>query len=434
MRKRKSEVDEKQLTGTPLTAAYEPAGYTIGFYHQRQRPIFMPLIHVPMMLPDARIQFGLGLIRGAIKTLAKPTVECNESSVGEFLQKQVDRFWCAGLTRALRCLEWGWSANEILYQRNEEGLVEFKGLKDIQSPDAKAVAYQGKLVGCTISGLHANSDSSGLGHKFFMGGPKLLWSVYRRDLNQYYGQSRLYGAFNPWWEKWSEGGFRDMRRLWYYKNAFRSPIIRHPDGSVTLPDGSITTHKEIARSIGEWLRSGFQLTLPSTKDAGGNFLWEIEDAKGNDTPGGLLDYGGDINAELFEGLGIPEEVVASEAYGFGSSSGRSVPMIGFLSSLHEIAEWTVADLKEQCLETLVYVNFKKQVPFEIKIPSLVENFMPFEPVDQNQDTGESEPGSEEDQSSANNGNGFPGGGGKKPGKNSSRRNGNEEKPQEIPGK
>lgn len=403
-------IREEQLLQT-ITTEYEAGGIPL-LFGNRQRPIFSPMMHVPLMLPDARIQFGLAMIRGCIKALTKPELTVSVPGLVDHAVKIINRFMTYGLTKALRCIDWGWSANEVLYSI-EDGMLTYQGLKDIQSYDARAVAFKGQFVGATIRNMLAPAMTKDGQPKLFIGGPKLLWSVHRRQCNQFYGQSRMYGAFLPWWEKWSEGGYRDMRRLWYYKNAFRSPTVRHPEGSTKLPSGQIIANKDIARNIGEWMRSGYQLTLPSTKDPQGNFLWEIEDARGNDTPGGLLDYGQDLQFEIFEGMQISEEIVATQSQGLGSGTGRSIPMIMFLSTLQEDVEWVLFDFGKQVLEPiLTIINGNKPVYVEIKVPSLVDAFLPNETIqpdgfqdeeETNEEGGDEEATSDTDKEPENNG-------------------------------
>lgn len=375
----KPEVKPEELLVSPLTEDYAPQAQPGMYLYQRQRPLFTNQV-INLMLSDPRIQFGLSLLMGPIISMTSIKVTCENDEATKFITRQFKRFWYTSVARVLKSIPWGYSGSEVMYVE-EDGLIHFDTIRDIQSPDARAVAYKGELVGMTVKGLnsHILNDNKYPDRKLFIGGPKCLWNVQRRDYNLFYGQSYLYGAFVPWWETWSEGGYRDMRRLWFYKNCFRSPTIRHPGGSSRIldgtPTGRLVPNKQLAREIVDKMRSGATLALSSMRDQHAEYLWDVEPAETYQSPGGLMEYGELLRLEEFEGMGIPAEVAESAGYGLGTGEGRSIPLIAFLSWLQLIANWLVFDFDNQCVKPLVRLGFADGVRYGIEVNKLIDVVM-----------------------------------------------------------
>ena len=365
----------QDLLKEPVTAEYIPfmrhSGFLVtGF---RNRPPFSRL-HVREMLTDPRVQFGLWLIKGPIMSNAKFVVKSENTEVQDFVIKSVERFWRTSAVRALKAVEWGYSGSEVIYEV-KNGQVHFQTLRDLDTPDVSVVTNSGRLQGIIVRHVPMGTQPQSHKIKVFIGGPKAFLHVHMRERNPWYGLSRLFASFIPWWEQWSDGGYRDVRRLWFYKNAFEGGILYHPPGITRLNDGTIISNKDLAREMIEKKRTGGVIAFPNlTVDASGNRAWEYEAAKPNDIPGGLMEYGTTLRDEILEGMGIPTEVVESSGgEGFGSSSGRAIPQMAFFSTLQEIAQWLIHDFQVQILEPLVALNFGEGIDFEVVPQSLLES-------------------------------------------------------------
>jgi hypothetical protein len=198
--------------------------------------------------------------------------------------------------------------------------------------------------------------------------------------NVYYGISRLFHAYLPWIEKWHNGGYRDSRRVFFYKYAFNGGTMRHPQGSTpTLVDpvsgyAMQTANSEIARREMDYLRNGGTLTLPSTKDAMGNYLWEYQPASVTPSPEGLMEYGRDLDQELWEGMGIPPEVAETPGDSMGSFGGRSVPMDAFNCILHSIYTDAMESFVKQIVHPLVVLQHGRDKSyFNVKASGLLRD-------------------------------------------------------------
>ena len=351
----------QDLLSEPVTSGYIPEVRISGFYTNRNRPHFSGLV-VREMLADPRVIFGLWLLKGPLLANAKFFVKCENPEVKEFLKTSITRFWRNSASRALKAIEWGYSGSEVIYRVDENGSVAFDILKDLDSMDVKVATDKGRFSGMVIRNVPTNKGK----RRVYIGGPKAFLHTHWRERNTWYGLSRLFGAHIPWWEQWSDGGFRDIRRLWFYKNAFEGGTIYHPPGITRLKDGSVVSNKDLARELIEKKRTGGTLTMPNnTTGDGQTRAWEYDPPQSNNVPNGLLEYGPELRDEILEGMGIPPEVIeASGGEGFGSSSGRAVPQMAFFSTLQEVLQWLVTDADTQIFRPTVALNFG-EVPYEI---------------------------------------------------------------------
>lgn len=366
-----------ELLGPAITEDYIPGGGHLWptFLFSRNRPIFNYLL-VREMLQDPRITYGLRLLKGPIVQSTQFEIASVTGEVDDYIHAQLERFWRFSAIKALKALEWGYSGHECLYL--ERGpYVTFEILKDMDPPDLTCVTYRGEVVGMKVRNVRGKEIGK---NQCYVGIPKAFWHVHDRDRHPFYGLSRLYGCHVPWWEVWSEGGYRDVRKLWFHKNAFEGGVMYHPPGVTRLQDGAVVSNKDLARELIEKKRTGGVLTLPNTVTgpSGDARAWEYQPPQGNTIPSGLLEYGELLRTEELEAMGIPPEIVESQSSeGFGSSSGRQIPQMAFFSILQDIAAWLLYDFDKQILRHLVRINFGDEaaMSYEVKPLPLIETVM-----------------------------------------------------------
>ncbi len=370
------------LLGDPITKDYSPSAYWGGYYALRKAPPFSLAIALEM-LTDPRITLGLWLIKGPILSKTRFYVDCANTEVKEFLKKQVTRFWRSSSVKAMKAIEWGYGCSEALYHM-EEGRIHFDTLKDLHSLDCRAITQSGKLVGASVRNVSAKNSRG----KITIEGARCFWTIHGREIHNWYGRSRLFGAYLPWLELWSEGGCRDSRRLFYHKYAYGGEIGYVPLNMITLEDGSQVTARDFMREMLEKKKSGGIMVFPNTVNSTtGKYAWDVQDMRMPPPPTSISDYIQDLRVEILEGLGIPPEIVRAE--GTGAYSGRAIPMEAFYSILQDLVNWLAHDLSTQILRPLVDVNFGPDIPFELVPFGLV--FAPSTPSDQ-QDQAERQQG------------------------------------------
>jgi hypothetical protein len=342
----------EQLLQNSPTRDYEPRGYYgVTSFLGTGRPPFNNGV-IAAMLTDPRVIYGLWLLKGPIVCNAHVKVKSDNEQVRQFIIDQINRLWSnLEVVKIFKAVEWGYSGSEVLY-REKDGLVQIDTLRDFHTPDVKPVVLNGSPIGMTVRTPGAQND-------VYLGFPKSILHLHWRERNRFYGLSRLFGAHVPWWEIWSDGGYRDIRRLWFYKNSFEGGILRHPPGSSQTDTGQLKANRDIARELIEKKRAGGLLTLPNTPSGeGGGYAWDYEPPTANVAPDGLLEYGQTLGDEILEALGIPPEVISSGGdQGFGSSTGRQVPQLAFYSILQELFQWLLTDIDTCILRPLTESNF-----------------------------------------------------------------------------
>lgn len=337
-----------QLLGPPKTAEYEPpdTGLMAHLFHPN-RPFFT-VQHVDAMLSDARVVFGLKLVRGPILSNARFIINTKNPVLKEYLVTQVNRFWRTSAAVALRNLDYGYLGTEVLY-RAFDNRLQFDRLKFLHPHTTRVVTLRGDMAGVEVTRV---GDIA----KLFLGRPKSFWTVHQRDQHHWYGRSLLRGAFLAWYEIWSDHGYRDQRRLWFYKNAYAGIRVGYPSGAAPPesndPTATPKPYRQIAQEIIDKSVSGTGIAYPM----GGE--WEFEDARPIAIPEGLLEYGDQLRDEIWEGMGIPPEVARAE--GTGAFAGRRIPQQAFYSVLQEIVQDLITDLDEQILQPLVRMNFGEE--------------------------------------------------------------------------
>lgn len=351
-------ISPADLLRPPITAEYEPPDLALSahFFHPN-RPLFT-LWHVDAMLTDARVRFGLDLLRGPIITNAHFVVHTKNPALKLFLASQINRFWRTSIQAALRCMDYGFLGCEVIY-RSVDNLLQFDRLKFLHPHNTRVVTVKGEFVGMDVSRV-GNTNSS-----VYVGRPKAFWTVHARDSHAWYGRSRLRGAFLAWNEIWSDHGYRDQRRVWFYKNAYAGPKVGYPPGSTPSENAGEPPldHRQIAQQMVDFMVSGTGVTYPVI-GAGPQGGWVIEDAKPISIPEGLLEYGDQLGDEIWEGMGIPPEVARAE--GTGAFAGRRVPQQAFYSVLQEIMQDIITDFDEQILMPLTRMNFGSGENYEIE--------------------------------------------------------------------
>jgi len=155
--------------------------------------------------------------------------------------------------------------------------------------------------------------------------------------------------------------------MWFYKNAFAGCVVRFPQGSTKDKSGAQVPNMLLAEEMADRYMTGSSAILPKEPDGAND--WELEPGKGISVPDGLLEYGEILGDQIWEGLGIPPEVVSAD--GTGSFAGRRVPQQAFYSVLQEIIDEHIIDADEQIFRPLVELNFGP-VDYEINTISLLD--------------------------------------------------------------
>lgn len=323
---------------------------------------------IDTMLLDPRIQYGLALIKGPIATYTKffneedaesPAIHtaivelnyhfpygvyCKNQKQADFILRQLNRFWDVGIAKAMTAVEWGFSGSQVLYKKGKEHKLEFDNLYPYRAASLQCVSKERGIIGFIRDNDKNRYVQLGKG----------FWHLHQREHNHFYGNSRLRGAHIPWHETWMMGGARDIRRTWFFRNAYDGGEIYYPEGYFQDENGQKTTNETLAVKMAEMKRTGSTAVFPSSKGLDGKRAWEYEPPKANMTPQGMDIYLQTLKDEELEGMGIPPEVVQSgSGNGLGSATGRMVPLMAFIASLTPLGADLITDFRQQILDPVL---------------------------------------------------------------------------------
>lgn len=354
----------RALLGPALTANYRPTVYGWSLSHLVSQTGFFTLAYVEHMDRDPQIQLGMRIIRGPIQTTKwKITAD---AQVAAWLDMTLKFIWKKHLRDILTMLKYGEACGEVLWTTEGNSIV-LDSLKPIKPRDAKVLELRGKPTGIILT----SSSGDGTNGVTIDQPGRFYWVVNDPDFGHLRGTSRYFGAFEPWMEKRGRHGAVDVRRLWYVKNAFRGPVMRHPNGVTEVGDGVYKSNQDIAREIVEKWETGGVAAIPSTIDPDSKQpLWSFEDPKPNGEIKDVRDYPKDLDREMLIGMGIPPEVVEASEVGSGYA-GRAVPALVFYTSEDELVDNIIATIDEQVLRPGVKANFG-DAKYTIEPESLAE--------------------------------------------------------------
>lgn len=332
---------------------------------------------IPVMLRDGRIRFGLQMLKGPIQyntvfmsaekskspaliDLLKANganfmykVSAENPAIEEFVLQTLKRFWTLGLDEALTAIEWGFSCNQVVYKKDEDGLLQYDYLKNYNTESVNPLFLDDQLVGARVKGVVKHPNGVDL---IF---PKVLWHIHNRKHNSVYGQSRLEWCSIPWHESYVCYGARDIRRTWFIKNAFDGGEIRYPIGKTKVGDTEIDNLTLAVQIMSNTRTGGYRVFPDDINAASGQQKWTYTPPAANITPNGLMEYPRELRYEILEALGIPPEVAESQGDNtMGSATGRKVPMMLYYSTLAHLSDQVIYDFTIQVLNYLVLVNFK----------------------------------------------------------------------------
>jgi hypothetical protein len=153
-----------------------------------------------------------------------------------------------------------------------------------------------------------------------------LWVTNEKDsvFGNIFGYPRLGYAFPYWWSYWFRWAIADRA---FERKGDPAALIRYPEGEIDLGNGNVVANNEYALMIGDRLRAGATIALPSTPYLGLDDKpstvpeWDIDfikDALEFDPFDKSFDY---IDVMKVRSLFVPEQALIE---GSGGTSSRNV--------------------------------------------------------------------------------------------------------------
>lgn len=361
----------KLVRKKPKSATYvhHPARYyTDGGFLSGLPPFSLRI--ADMMMADPQVSFGL-MVRNAALLTSEIEVEADDPLVKAWVELQWKRIWSRSSHILMRTKRYGYLPSEVVYRaergRKWDGYSGFSHLRDIHPQDARVLTQDGSPVGFRLKRLHgAAIDDRVLS-------PHALWSSYRPEWSSHYGRALLQGAHVPWHTKWMDSGANDLMRLRMMKDAWNGDLFEVAPNGVVVVDGVEYPLDEVCRQAAEARAAGGVMTLPLLYDDQGNKQVIYTPPADTGIPSALFEWSGNLDIEIWKGLGVVPEVIEAATTGSGYS-GRSLPAMIFFSSVQEEMDGIVSDVDRDILRPTTMLNFGREPDYTIKAKRLIETF------------------------------------------------------------
>jgi hypothetical protein len=375
---------EEIVDPVPKTAGYAPVD-TRWFRRPDDLPP-MTWLTIEQMLVDPTIRLGLAMRAAPLRNAEfaykekgseewTPGIRASTPQVGAFVHRQFKKIW-RELDALLIGQLYGWSACEVVHHLSSAGgtrIVEISRLVARHPRDCRALVKDGDI--CGVRFLRIIGEEQGHVDLTF---PKAIFHRHAPQPGRHYGNTILEGAYSPFADKWGHGGALKLRRLVMQQSAISGRKLYYPDGVTDLPVGANgatveVPNRDVARMIVEQMLAGGVSSFPSNRDADGNRLWEMEEAKALEGLQHILQYPKDLDVEELRGMEIPDDILTAEAS--GAWEGKKVPMMAFYGGLDSWLGTLVREICVQQMDYLVTLNFGSGHWYEAVTKPLAEQAM-----------------------------------------------------------
>lgn len=413
---------EQVYTGHPIAAGYKPSLPIEGFFGQAGMAQIYLFRDIESMLCHPHVKLSLDYYRSGI-TGAEFEVEGSSPEVAKWGMTELRKFWDRSLLQVQQAYDYGWLGSEIVYGE-ENGRLGVDGLFDFSPRDVTLLTRHSQYVGFRVRGSGGGGVASGLdlwgpnggltedaatvfrgvqavqdqsdGTEWYEYMPgayvstgrnrvriprhvpaKGFWFAHRPRFNRFYGQSQMLAAWRPYRRLAGQDGAEYVIDAGIYRFAFYVEM-RYPEEDRKDPrTGRMVSSRDTLREVGEYLKAGGIVVLPSTKypqQMGGGDKWEVKIPDRAIDVAGLLAYAKSLADEISIGIGVPPELLQASETGSGYS-GRAIPLESFLMGQQHNANAIARAWLLQIGGPLAQWNFGPGAWLRVKVKSLLKTKM-----------------------------------------------------------
>lgn len=251
----------------------------------------IPLNKLEMMRRDPIIGFGLSFIktphaRAKFHVNAKSTRGPN-ARISAHLDHDIRRIWASTIFAKGNALDFGFQAMVKRWELGRPGGTYLETDPETGEQTEQPIWDEGNidplrwkpfiaLPPATVeplwngqgefNGIKYTPPSTGAGETAKERNYKVefsLWATNEKTsvFGSMYGYPRIAYAYPYWWSYWFRWSLADRA---FEKRADPSTLVRHPEGTYLGPSGEPIGYRELALEIGEQMRSGASIAMPST--------------------------------------------------------------------------------------------------------------------------------------------------------------------------
>jgi hypothetical protein len=343
---------EQTYTGTQRITGYGSKinKYNeIAFYNSAD----IPLNVLDTMRRDYQVALGMAIVKFPISNLGF-TVDCNNDVIKGAVELMMGSIWSKTLKNILLSLDYGFTAFEKVWERKrfdvDPGINKHKLIGRNFIWLTKLKSLYPTTIGINLDDLNNFSGVTqhGAGRDIFLNQQKSMVYTYQEEFGNYFGRSRLVGAYEPWYWKiiCTQFVLRYLER-----HSIPPYIVSYPLGQVNTSKGKVSA-AEMAEGMMRGISSYGNAMIPSeTKD--GEKKWDIKQLdQGSSNMPTPMDILAGWDKAILRGLLLPDK---------DSVSGLT-PEIAteiFISTLQDVLTTAQAQINAEIIEPFVAWNFSK---------------------------------------------------------------------------
>lgn len=315
-------------------------------------------------------------------------VECDENEeIKDIVEKMLKKIWPRLITEALECLDFGWKPFEIRWESGR--LVYWKEMTDKEEEDKEEEdnnVDQGKerksfdgLLLKSPKGLDAETiriltepktgsllgfEQDGVSEKILIEDRKALLFTHMLQSGQYYGISALEPAYPYWYDANLN---RQFHMRWLERKGVGIMKGEYPIG--VSKDG--TDNQDVILDLLSGVIEGRVVSLPSTRDANGNRLWDIGLMSDEDKTDPFINRAKYLDDLILRALIIPEKALTQGEVGARASIEAFQNM--FLQRKEELLDSIVDVINNYLVPHFVELNFGKDIDVQVSSGDLSDN-------------------------------------------------------------
>lgn len=340
-------------------------------------PDTIPLHIYAKMRRDPDIKFNTLLLKGWISSL-KYSIDCDDEAVRRVVDRAIARIYTQAIRGMLTSIAYGFAFGEKVWQRQIEDMSDPP--PDEDDPDDRFVLQRNVVSLRKVKFIDPRADV-----KFFKNKrdeldhvtqnqfpkevkvmrPKLVWFTLDDEFDCLFGESRYKGIYNEWFQ-----GNVTLQQLNRHVHRTGSPPlkIRYQNGMIWDPSTqSNILGVEIAKAMAKAYLSQGLILLPSERDQDGNFLWDMEFDKIENTDTApftnVLDV---LTARKAKGIGVPPSL-ATGAANLGDANTQTEALIIVVEDLVDQLESVFqSDIVDQVVDYNFGPQYVSRVKFSIE--------------------------------------------------------------------
>lgn len=355
-----------------VSEGYRPSLPISGFTYD-SLGLYQFFLDIEAMLLHPSIQIPLDIVKAPI-SVCEHDVTASDDRVKRFAQGQVQVFWDRCIREIMESeYPHGWAGGEVVYVE-DRGLMSLKDILVAAPRDVSPLSMHGKAVGVRMRNINAGQVNLWLGSDTIPA--KGFWHAHKKQYGRFYGRSQMLTAWRPWKRLAGRDGTEELGDLGTYRFALGNWLIRYPNENANTVRNGQKQARDIAREMGENLKTGGSIELPSTMhttDAGGGYKWTVEHIATNGNIKELSEREDRLAKQISSAIGMPSEILEAAETGSGFS-GRMVPLMVFLLARQHEADSLIQTFNDNILLPLVRWNFGPKAWAKATVKPLLKTF------------------------------------------------------------